>query len=106
MTLRTGSKPPHQTIYDDRDRMVAVGITTTDATWIVEQVNTTAQAAADWTKDTPDQQIGIIRLACGHAKLWRTHLHKGVVADVPGWRTHCWHCGEVEVEREIARGEV
>lgn len=46
MTLRVGSKPPHQTIYDEDERMVAVGITPADAAWIVEQVDSAERLAS------------------------------------------------------------
>ena len=57
MRLRVGAKPPHQTIYDG-DRMVAVGITTEDAAWIVEQVNAAEPTDTEHTGG-PESQLAL-----------------------------------------------
>lgn len=57
---------------------------------------------SDWMRDTPDGQLAIVRLACGHAKIVLANV--GVPG--PGSSTWCDQCGEaVGALRYIARGE-
>lgn len=39
LPLRVGRKSPHQTIYDANERMVASGVTSESAAWIVAMAN-------------------------------------------------------------------
>ncbi len=55
----------------------------------------------DWTRGTPDSQLALVRLACGHAKI----VLANVGAPGPGSSTWCEHCGSaVAALRYIARG--
>jgi hypothetical protein len=57
---------------------------------------------SDWTKDVPDEQLAVVRLACGHAKIVLANV--GVPG--PGSSTWCDQCGSaVEALRYVARRE-
>jgi hypothetical protein len=47
-----------------------------------------AENGQDWTRDTPDSQLTIVRLACGHAKI----VLANVGAPGPGSSTWCGPC--------------
>ncbi len=60
------------------------------------------QNGQDWTRDTPDGQLAMVRLACGHAKIVLANV--GVPG--PGSSTRCDPGGSaVAALRYIARGE-
>ncbi|MFD9948779.1 DUF2829 domain-containing protein [Nonomuraea sp. NPDC059023] len=66
----------------------------------------TRTLAAAWTQDVPDYLIGVVRLSCGHAKLWQRNI--GIPG--PASCTMCFACddevrGSYEIPRPAPTGQ-
>lgn len=85
--LRTGTKPPRQTIYDATERMIAVGVTPADAAWLVQQLSI-AEAAQAAGKKARDEQYAFVdeHLGWHEVDSARDGWHEGS-CDLCDWTT-------------------